>query len=193
MTVFHELEPAYVIGDFSLRAAEKGFAIIPRKSAAASGDGAFTAWPAAGMPFYGDEVAYRQTFDVGPGSPGVVGPDPSGCYVVRLGEWLGSVAHVAVAGKPAGEIAVPPYELDITEHIRPGSNAVTVTVVGTPRNLLGPHFQGKNWAGSGWPHMYRKGPETGPPPGEQYDVLPYGLHEPFQLERRVPKAAGSEE
>ena len=30
-TIYHELEPAYVLGDFALKSLDKGFAIVPEK------------------------------------------------------------------------------------------------------------------------------------------------------------------
>ena len=85
-------------------------------------------------------------------------------------------------GAAAGCIAYPPWECDVTEHVRPGENAIEVTVIGTLKNTLGPHH-GNPGLGSAWPGMFHKGPERGPPPGEQYHTVGYGLFEPFVLRR----------
>ena len=55
-----------------------------------------------------------------------------------------------------------------------------VTVIGTLKNTLGPHHAGE-MVGRAWPHAFEQGPETGPPPGEKYHTLDYGLFEPFTL------------
>jgi hypothetical protein len=128
-------------------------------------------WDRQGHPFYAAGVAYRQKFNV---------PEPKGKYVVALGSWLGSVAKVLVNGQPAGYIAHQPWECDVTEHVQPGENAVEVVVIGTLKNTLGPHHAGR-LRGAAWPHMFQRGPETGPPPGASYDTISYGLFEPFEL------------
>ena len=56
-------------------------------------------------------------------------------------------------------------------------------MIGTLKNTLGPHHAGE-LRGAAWPHMFQRGPETGPPPGSQYDTIGYGLFEPFALEQR---------
>ncbi len=133
-----------------------------------------TGWNAQGHPFYGGAVAYTARFDVG--------EKPSGNYCVRLPSWYGSVARVTVNGRPAGRIAWQPWECTVTEFIRPGVNTITVEVVGTLKNTLGPHHAGA-LRGSAWPHAFRQGPRLGPPPGEKYDTIGYGLFEPFVLIR----------
>ena len=109
-------------------------------------------------------------------------PEPQGTYRVRLPAWYGSVARVAVNGEPAGHVAWQPWECDVTQFIRPGVNTVEVTVIGTLKNTLGPHHAGE-MRGAAWPHAFRQGPEHGPPPGEKYDTIEYGLFAPFVLVR----------
>ncbi len=131
-------------------------------------------WNQQGHPFYAAGVAYRQKFDVA---------DPKGEYVVALGNWYGSVAKVVVNGEAAGDIAHPPWKCNVTDRIKPGENTIDVEVIGTLKNTLGPHHAGQ-LRGAAWPHMFQRGPETGPPPGSQYDTIGYGLLEPFELEQR---------
>ncbi len=166
MTMYHELERAYVLGAFSLRPAEKGFVIEAEKALALG------PWNAQGCPMYASGVAYTQEFDVA---------KPSGQYRVKLPSWYGSVAKVAVNGEPAGVIASQPWECDVTKAIRPGKNAVEVVVIGTLKNTLGPHHAGPI-RGAAWPGMFHQGPETGPPAGAKYDTIGYGLMEPMVLE-----------
>lgn len=130
-------------------------------------------WNRQGQPFYAAGVAYTETFDV---------PKPTGRYYVSLPAWYGSVAKVKVNGKPAGHIAFRPWQCEVTELITPGTNAVEVVVIGTLKNTLGPHHAGP-MVGRAWPHAFRQGPQTGPPPGEKYHTLDYGLFEPFVLKQ----------
>ncbi|HPC94837.1 MAG TPA: glycosyl hydrolase [Sedimentisphaerales bacterium] len=137
--------------------------------------GAKPGWRQQGHPFYSAAVAYRQRFDVG---------KPKGAYVVSLPDWYGSVAKVNVNGKPAGCIAAPPWECDVTAQIERGQNTIEVVVIGTLKNTLGPHHNGAG-LGSAWPGMFQRGPEVGPPPGDEYHTVDYGLFEPFVLTQVV--------
>ena len=165
LTIWHELEPAYVIGDFNVEPAESGFVIKPAKPLQLG------SWKAQGMPLYGHSVSYSQEFDVA---------QVGGKFVVNLPKWYGSVAKVVVNGKPAGHIAFQPWELDVTDHIQPGKNTIEVVVIGTLKNMLGPHHAGE-MVGRAWPNAFQQGPETGPPAGGAYHTLDYGLFEPFTL------------
>ncbi|NUQ61528.1 MAG: hypothetical protein HUU20_03505 [Pirellulales bacterium] len=165
-TIFHELEPAYILGSFSLKPAQSGFAIVPEQPLALG------AWNAQGHPLYATGVSYIQTFEAA-----VHG----GRVRVRLPAWQGSVAKVSVNGEPAGHIYHQPWQCDVTAAVRPGKNTVEVAVIGTLKNTLGPHHSGQ-LRGAAWPAMFRQGPETGPPPGEKYDTIGYGLFEPFEVE-----------
>ena len=165
MTIYHELEPAYLLGDFRLKAADKGHVV--------TGDAPLKLgpWNEQGHPFYATGVVYTETFDVA---------KPTGRYYVSLPKWHGSVAKVNVNGKPAGHIAWQPWQCDVTEQIKSGRNEIEVVVIGTLKNTLGPHH-GNPGVGRAWPSMFRRGPEPGPPPGKQYHTLGYGLFEPFAL------------
>jgi len=132
-------------------------------------------WDEQGHPFYAAGVAYRERFKVG---------KPDGQYRVALPKWLGSVAKVSVNGKHAGYIDAPPWECDVTKQINRGNNDIEVTVLGTLKNTLGPHH-GNPGLGSAWPGMFQKGPNPGPPPGEAYSTVGYGLFEPFVLKQAI--------
>ena len=167
-SVFHELEPAYVLGTFSLQPGKSGFATVPETPLRVEPR---AGWNAQGHPFYSGGIAYAEQFNV---------PRPAGRYRVELPDWLGSVAKVSVNGKPAGYIAWRPWECDVTELIQPGRNAIEVIVIGTLRNTLGPHHAGPP-QGIVTPHMFNQAPASGPPPGEQYTTIGYGLFRPFVL------------
>jgi hypothetical protein len=130
-------------------------------------------WDEQGHPFYASGVAYRERFKVG---------EPDGEYRVALPKWLGSVAKVSVNGKHVGYIDAPPWECEVTRQIKRGENDVEVTVIGTLKNTLGPHH-GNPGLGSAWPGMFQRGPNPGPPPGQSYSTVGYGLFEPFTLKQ----------
>ncbi len=176
-TMFHEIEPVYVLGDFSLAPSASGFVIqadqpLRLRTRTETGAGR-QGWNSQGHPFYSGGVSYREEFNL---------PRRAGRTAVGLGQWCGSVAGVTVNGRFAGYIDAPPWELDITRHVKTGKNLLEVTVIGTLKNTLGPHH-GNPALGAAWPASFHQGPASGPPPGAQYDTVAYGLFEPFILKQ----------
>ena len=181
--VFHELEPAYVLGNFSLQPDQRGFVIVPETplrletsatthTSDPNGSGLMSSgWNAQGHPFYCAGVAYTEQFEV---------PQPEGRYFVELSDWLGTVAKVTVNNKAAEYIAWRPWQCDVSGLIQPGRNQVEVIVLGSLRNTLGPHHAGPP-QGIVTPQMFNQAPASGPPPGRQYTTIGYGLFRPFVL------------
>jgi hypothetical protein len=165
LTIYHELAAAYLLGDFALEAAQSGFTIVPEKPLS------LVPWDKQGHPFYVEGVSYSQIFNI---------EKPAGAYYVHLPAWYGSVARVSVNGELAGRIAWQPFKCDVTKLIKPGANTIEVVVIGTLKNTLGPHH-GSQRPGFVEPASFRKAPDNGPPPGEQYQLFSYGLFEPFEL------------
>jgi hypothetical protein len=132
-------------------------------------------WNTQGHPFYSAGVTYSEKFNLG---------KRTGTYAVSMPQWYGAVARVSVNGKPAGHIDAPPWECDITQQVRNGENTVDVTILGTPKNLMGPHH-GSPALGAAWPGNFQRGPNPGPPPGEGYSNVAYGLFEPFFVKQRT--------
>lgn len=128
-------------------------------------------WNQQGMPFYAEGVEYRHEFKVA---------ERGGTYVLSLPSWYGAVAKVEVNGREAGWISAPPWECDVTRRIRRGDNQISVTVIGTLKNTLGPHHGG-HALGSAWPGMFQNGPNTGQPAGDRYSTVAYGMFEPAVL------------
>ncbi|MDT8299887.1 MAG: glycosyl hydrolase [Sedimentisphaerales bacterium] len=168
MTIYHELESAYVLGDFALKAADSGFTIVPEVPLKPG------PWNRQGCPFYAAGVSYNRRYRIS---------RPSGKYVVSLTDWYGSVAEVRVNGKSAGHIYRKPWECDVTKLISKGMNDIEVVVIGTLKNTLGPHH-GNPSLGTAWPGMFQKAPNPGPPPGIKYHNVGYGLLKPFELHQR---------
>jgi len=183
MTIYHELEPVYILGDFTLKPGDSGFVIVPDRalkmdsgkthSDAPEGIG----WNKQGHPFYAAGVSYIQNFMVN---------QSQGRFLVQLSRWYGSVARVNVNGEIAGYIAYQPWQCDVTKLIKEGANTIEVVIIGTLKNTLGPHH-GNPPLGSAWPGMFQYGPSPGPPPGNQYHNVGYGLFEPFELVQLLPR------
>jgi hypothetical protein len=166
-TIHSELEPAYLLGEFALTAAARGFEIHPSAPLAVG------SWKAQGRPFYSAGVRYTKAL--------VVPEDAAGtAYRLRLGAWLGATAEVFVGGKRVGTAAFPPYEVDLTGALAPGRNEVSVVVYGTLRNTLGP-FHNDQPLGRAWPGSFQQGAKGGLPPGSEYVSVGYGLFEDFKV------------
>ena len=160
MSVFAEIEPAFIVGNFSVQPAAKGFTLnAPTTLALGS-------WKQQGYPFYWNAVTYTNTYNV---------TDLQASYAVKLDQWKGTVAEVTVNGKTAGIIGWKPYMLDVTGLIKEGDNTVEVKVVGSLRNVLGPFFKEPNGIVTPWSWRYQ--PPVGP--GTSYLQMDYGLLTPF--------------
>jgi len=167
-TIHSELEPIYLLGEFALRGEAKGFSGVPAKPLA------FGPWSEQGMPMFSGRVNYIKTIEV------TAEALKNGRISVALGSWLGAAAEVLVNGQKAGLIAFAPFELDVTSALQPGKNEVTVAVIGTLKNTLGP-FHNKPLLGRAWPGGFQQGAKGGRPAGKDYSVVGYGLFEDFKI------------
>jgi alpha-L-rhamnosidase len=167
-TIFSELEAVYVLGNFGLESQAKGFRLVPQKPFSLG------PWKEQARPFYAGGVSYIKNYAIAPQGSG------KGRYLVKLGDWLGSVAEVRVGEKSAGFLAFAPFELEITDLLNAGSNTVSVTVMGTLKNTLGPHHNNPV-LGTAWPGMFQKGATGGYPPGSEYSFVGYGLFDDFKV------------
>ena len=164
MKVHAEIEPVYILGDFSVQPAEKGWNIERPAKSLTEGS-----WKEQGMPFYSWGVTYSKDFNI---------ENPEGIYEIGLGKWSGTVAEVSVNGKPADVIAFPPYRIDVTKFIKSGTNKIDIKVIGSLKNLLGPHFNNPA-PGLVGPWHFRNVKSY--PAGIDYQLIDYGLFEEFIL------------
>jgi hypothetical protein len=164
MKIHAEIEPVYIIGDFSVKYAIKGWTIEAPVKSLTTGS-----WKEQGMPFYSWGVTYSKEFTI---------EKPDGKYSVGLKNWKGTVAEVKVNDGSATIIAFPPYQADITQFIKPGLNKVEVKVIGSLKNLMGPHFNNPA-PGLTAPGHWRNVKNY--PPGSDFQLLDYGLFEDFNL------------
>ena len=161
MSVFAEIEPIYIYGDFSLIPENKGFSINKPVSLTLG------SWKQQGYPFYGYGVNYSAVYNI----------DTEAHYAVQLNDWNGTVAEVSVNGIVAGIIGWKPYTLDVTKLMAQGENTVNVKIVGSFHNLLGPY--GSYPAGIAHPGSWKNQPPYRA--GKDYCSVDYGLFSPFSL------------
>ena len=166
MNIFAEIEPIYILGNFAVVPEPKGWSI----SAPVAGLG-LGSWKEQKQPFYSWDVKYGKTYNL---------TDLSGSYIVKLGKWSGTVAEVYVNGTKVGIIGYDPYQLNITPYLKEGANNIEVSVIGSLKNLLGPHYKNPR-PGLVSPGHWKNIKE--PIPGPEYQMMDYGLIEDFVLLR----------
>lgn len=158
-----ELEPAYVLGDFSATPCEAGFRISAGMPRLHPGD-----WTNQGLPFYGGQVEYVLEH---------IAADErslaSNKYLIRTEGLQGAAAHLSVNGNRL-PIHMGAAVADVTSLLFPGINRLSVVVSATQQNVWGPHHAGPP-ARIASPWMWKSGPAEGPPPGRAYSFAPCGL------------------
>jgi hypothetical protein len=164
MSIFAEIEPVYILGDFSVVPEAKGWSLSAPISNLSIGS-----WKEQKHPFYSWDVKYGKSYKIN---------DISGTYLVELGKWTGTVAEVYVNGAKVGIIAYDPYRLNVTPYLKEGTNLIEVNVIGSLKNLLGPHY-GNPAPGFASPWNWKNINE--PVSGFEYQMIDYGLMEDFAL------------
>lgn len=164
MSVFAEIEPVYVLGDFTVVPENIGWSINASRN-----DLTFGSWKSQDQPFYSWDVKYSKNYTI---------DDTDKSYSVKLGKWNGTVCEVYVNNEKAGVIGFEPYSLDISFYLNKGQNQIDVYVVGSLRNLLGPHYNNPT-EGLNGPFNWRN--INAPIAPAEYKMIDYGLFEDFDL------------
>ena len=94
-------------------------------------------------------------------------------------------AYLIMAGSKGmlattGGIWHQPWQCEVTGQIKKGNNEIEVIVIGTLKNTLGLHHSRQS-LGQVSPSAFREAPPVGPPAGNKYNTISYGLFEPFEL------------
>jgi hypothetical protein len=169
MSVHAEIEPIYILGDFGLASADKGFEIIKPVPLQIG------SWKNQGIPMYGQDVVYTKNIDIAN-----VGKE---LYSVQLNEWKGTAAIIFVNDKPVGDVSLPPYRYNITPNLKKGNNKIQVKLIGSLKNVFGPHHRNPK-PGLVSPWHWRYVPKY--PSGKEYDLYDYGLMEDFKVLKTEP-------
>jgi len=165
MSVYAEIEPVYITGNFSVVPEEIGWSISSPVSSFTLGS-----WKEQKQPFYSWDMSYSKTYTI---------DKKTGAYAVQLNKWNGTVAEVYVNGTKAGIIYSNPYRLDVTSSLKTGTNQIDIHVIGSLKNLLGPHYKTSNPEGLVSPDFWKRIEK--PIPASSYLMKDYGLMEDFDL------------
>jgi hypothetical protein len=87
-----------------------------------------------GYPFYNGAFQVTKQFQVNQ-------LDQKKKYYFEFPETEAIVAVVALNGMVLDTVCWSPYRVEITPALKPGNNEITITLVSSLRNLLGPHHQ----------------------------------------------------
>ncbi|MCD8192946.1 MAG: hypothetical protein LUD74_00020 [Tannerellaceae bacterium] len=163
MSIYAEIAPAYLLGDFSLESAPNGWVIKKPVEQLTTGS-----WKSQGHPHYSWDVSYRKEYTI---------ENTSSQYTLQLNKWQGTVAEVYVNGSKAGVVAYKPYNFDLSPFLKQGTNTIEVRVIGSLKNLLGPHFNWDKGIAGPW-HWNNVQKQL---PGDDYNLIEYGLFEDFSV------------
>jgi len=176
-----ELESVYVIGGFGVAGRRLGeenwyhgqvfdrygpdFCLtVPPELVRAQGKpgGLALDLTAQGLPFFAGRATLRQTVTLS-----LLGERA----VLEIENLRAAVAHVRVNGQQAGTVAWPPHRVDVSESLNAGENEIEIELVGTLRNLLGPHhLDGGDLAWTGPDQFRDKRRWT-----DDYILVPFGF------------------
>lgn len=162
--VYAVIEPVYVVGNFDVKLDRDRFSITQCQTQSVLG-----AWRDIGCPFYPYAMAYSKIYHI---------KDVSNKqFVVKAPNWRGTVAEVWINKKKAGIIFSNPFELNVTNALKPGENLVELHVIGGLDNLIGPfHVDPK---GLTEPACWKGITQT--QQASKYRFTPYGLWSDFEL------------
>jgi hypothetical protein len=170
MSIFAELQPLYIIGDFNLAPDTVAFKIVPEKIPAMG------SWKDQQLPFYGHNMSYIKTFNIN---------TPEKKYLIKPGKWKGTVAQLNVNGRQVSILTGNESSVDITGYVQAGKNTAELIITGSLKNTLGPYYNKpapglvSPWL---WRYVYKQVPAAA------YDLMNYGLMEDFVIMRFEEKA-----
>ncbi|MBR2335900.1 MAG: hypothetical protein IKA62_06750 [Clostridia bacterium] len=130
-----ELEAVYLLGDFSVKMNQEptrnGALRYSRLDIKLTDEEKQVAGELtkAGYPFYAGSIALTRKFEWKGNTDGLK---------IALDELDACICHVKVNGIDCGSMHTYPFELDISAAVKDGENTVTLEIVNTLRNLLGP-------------------------------------------------------
>ena len=160
------LEICYLLGTFGVAVRNTRATIIQPVASLKIGD-----WVMQGLPFYSGHVTYQTMLRL---------PRRKGGHVfLRLPSFRGVGARIIINDRPAGVLAWPPYETDLTafaDSARPVT--LSIQILGHRRNSHGPLHHAQKWPAWTGPNQFIP---VGNEWSEAYQLVPCGLLKPPEL------------
>ncbi|MDO9465593.1 MAG: glycosyl hydrolase [bacterium] len=124
-----ELENCYILGDFTVN--KDNLVLEKAKDKLKTGN-----WVGQGFPFYPGSITYKQDMSVD--------KKKNRKYILKINKHKAAIINIKINNRQAGLLCWEPYELDITKLLKRGTNKISLELVGSLRNMLGPlHYKGK--------------------------------------------------
>ena len=131
-----EIEPVYIVGDFSLRLPERidelennAYRIYDLPTIVPSpSEVDICSLDKSGYSQFAGRLTVEKSFVL----------DSVNKHVKLVGKGMNSI-RIAVNGKHVATKMYPPYEVDLTEHLEKGENVIELTILNNLRNMMGPH------------------------------------------------------
>lgn len=158
-----EIEPVYILGDFSVISKDNRWVISGEQHMASPASN-----QEIGAPFYPWEMCYEKSYYL---------KEVKDSYLLSVPEWKGSVLQVWVNGQKAGVMFTEPYRLDITDLMKRGDNVIELRVIGTMDNFFGPHHSRSKDSTPPWDWQKHNGNNN----ADRYILTDYGLLGDFDL------------
>jgi len=117
----HMVQPVVLVGDFAVASIDQGDVMDAPRVTLTEGD-----WTREGFPYFSGIGSLKKSIDL---------PEFVGRTFIRF-EQLAESVEVVVNGQSAGVILWPPYELELTGFLVPGSNQLELRVANTNHNLF---------------------------------------------------------
>ena len=117
----HVTQPLVLVGDFTVTSTDSGEAVDAPRRSLEKGD-----WAAQGYPYFSGQGLFKRTIDV---------PGFSGRAFICF-EQLAEAVEVVLNGTSVGVILWPPYQLELTGHLKQGVNELELRVANTNHNLF---------------------------------------------------------
>ncbi len=154
----YELESIYLLGDFAVFERNGDFVLDDEPEFLQSGD-----WVTQGYPFYSGTIRCEAKFTL---------KKEEGKYFVSFGGIRAIVTNVLINGRDCGSITWKPYRLDVTESLREGENRMSIDLITSLRNTLGPHhYTGNDASGMVSPRTFTDEKNW----SDSYSFVPYGI------------------
>ena len=131
-----EVEPIYIVGDFGVGLIDEPVD-LPLEAYRVPRQPIITARPTAvdsgalhlsGFPQFAGRLVLEREIDV----------TDTNMYAHLAGLGMNSVS-IAINGVPVAKRLYPPYDVDLSGHLRAGKNTVEITILNNLRNMMGPH------------------------------------------------------